>query len=64
METDGEDDRWLDPYVGFVYLTDTVVVSADDQRAKLRTCGVDPNLFGETVDASFFIGLAILGKIP
>jgi len=57
--TDAEKERWVDPHVGFDYLTDTVVVSADAQRAKLRICGIDPNLFGETVDASFFIGLAI-----
>lgn len=51
--------EWVDPYAGFAYRTDTVVVAADYQREKLSLCGIDPGVFGGAVDASFFIGLAI-----
>jgi hypothetical protein len=52
-------EHWVDPYQGFEYTTDTIVVEADYQREKLSICGLDPDVFGDTVDASFFIGLAI-----
>jgi hypothetical protein len=51
--------EWVDPYSGFEYQTDTVVVTASGQREKLSICGLDPDSFGAAVDASFFIGLAI-----
>jgi len=51
--------EWVDPYAGFEYQSDTVVVSAEYQREKLSICGIDPDVFGNAVDASFFIGLAI-----
>lgn len=55
--------EWVDPYTGFEYQTDTVVVPAAYQREKLSICGVDPDVFGTAVDASFFIGLAIRAGI-
>jgi hypothetical protein len=51
--------RWVDPQEGFEYLPDRASVSAAGQQEKLQACGIDPGLFGDTVDASFFIGLAI-----
>ena len=56
----GETDRaWVDPYEGFEYDTDTVTVSSTYQREKLGICGIPPEVFGDRVDASFFIGIAI-----
>lgn len=51
--------QWLDPYAGFEYEEGEVLVSAEYQEEKLELCGIDPALFHGTVDASFFIGLAI-----
>lgn len=51
--------QWVDPHAGFEYDEDTVAVPRDYQREKLSLCGIDPDVFGETVDASFYIGLAI-----
>ncbi len=51
--------RWVDPYEGFEYREDTITVSRESQAGKLSLCGIDPALFGDSVDASFFIGLAI-----
>ena len=54
-----QDDRWIDPYDGFQYQQDTVSVDASYQSEKLRACGLDPALFADAVDPSFYIGLAI-----
>ena len=51
--------EWVDPYAGFEYQPDSVVVPAGYQQEKLRICGIDPDVFGQAVDASFYIGLAI-----
>ena len=50
---------WVDPYAGFNYLPDEVVVARSHQAEKLRACGLDPAVFGAQVDPSFYIGLAI-----
>ncbi len=59
----GAESEWLDPYAGFEYQTDSIVVPAGAQREKLDICGIDPDVFGNVVDASFFIGLAIRAGI-
>ncbi|MGE0621341.1 MAG: hypothetical protein AB7I04_11955 [Pseudomonadales bacterium] len=51
--------QWVDPYQGFEYREDTIAVTPAAQTEKLTLCGIDPSIFGDTVDASFFIGLAI-----
>lgn len=51
--------EWIDPHAGFEYDESTVVVSSEYQAEKLELCGIDPALFDGTVDASFYIGLAI-----
>ncbi len=51
--------EWVEPHAGFQYQTDSVLVPASYQQEKLEICGIDPGVFGETVDASFYIGLAI-----
>lgn len=54
-----EEVDWTEPVQGFEYREDTVQISRDCQAEKLGLCGIDPACFGDTVDASFFIGLAI-----
>ncbi len=49
----------VDPHPGFQYRESTVVVAPSDQAEKLGLCGIDPAIYAGTVDASFFIGLAI-----
>jgi hypothetical protein len=50
---------WIDPYAGFEYESDTVRIEAGYQSEKLRACGLEAELFGQSVDPSFYIGLAI-----
>jgi hypothetical protein len=54
-----DDARWVDPHAGFEYQKDVVLVESDYQRERIRTCGIDPDIFAGTVDPSFYIGLAI-----
>ena len=58
-----EADRWAEPVAGFEYQADTVVVSTAYQQEKLGTCGIDPDVFGDAVAASFYSGLAIRAGI-
>ena len=51
--------QWVDPHEGFEYLTDIVSISAAHQAEKLEACGLDPAVYADTVDPSFFIGEAI-----
>ncbi len=51
--------QWFDPHEGFEYNESEVLVTGEYQAEKLELCGIDPDLFKGTVDASFFIGLAI-----
>jgi len=50
---------WIEPAQGYKYVEDEVVVSAQYQAEKLTACGIDSSIFGDFVDPSFFIGLAI-----
>ncbi len=49
----------IDPYEGFEYTPDTVVISRAYQQERLGLCGIDADRCADTVDPSFFIGLAI-----
>jgi acyl dehydratase len=51
--------EWIDPYAGFVYQEDDICIEAAYQEEKLQSCGIDPQVFGDQADPSFFIGLAI-----
>ena len=55
-ETDIE---WIEPYEGFVYNEQTVVVESTEQTRALKVCGIDPAIFGGKADPSAFIGIAI-----
>lgn len=51
--------QWVDPYAGFEYTPEQISVTREHQHEKLAACGIDAKVFGEDVDPSFFIGLAI-----
>jgi hypothetical protein len=51
--------HWIEPYAGFRFESDDVVVNRDHQQEKLGAIGVDPGLYGDCVDPSFYIGLGI-----
>lgn len=51
--------HWVDPYAGFEYRTDQVIVSRAQQRQRLAACGLDAAVFGDHAVPSFFIALAI-----
>ena len=53
------DIEWIDPYEGFRYRPQTTMVTRAEQERALRVCGIDPAVFGDAADPSFFIGLAI-----
>jgi hydroxyacyl-ACP dehydratase HTD2-like protein with hotdog domain len=59
MWEQSKDITWVDPIEGFEYRPQTIVVEAVAQRRALEVCGIEPALFGDAVDPSFFIGLAI-----
>lgn len=54
-----DDIEWIDPYEGFVYRDETMMVDAEEQARALTACGIDPSLFGDKADPSFFIAEAI-----
>ena len=51
--------EWIDPYEGFAYREDTIQMDAAEQRRSLSACGLDPDVFGDVADPSFFILEAI-----
>lgn len=50
---------WRDPFEGLEFEPATVHVGREYQAEKLSCCGIDPAVFGEDVDPSFFILLGI-----
>jgi hypothetical protein len=49
----------IEPVAGFELAADTIVVGTAHQQEKLALIGIAPDVFGDCVDPSFFIGLAI-----
>ena len=54
-----EDATWIEPYKGLKYQDRAMTVEAAEQQRLLRVCGIDPALFGHTMDPAGFISLAI-----
>jgi hypothetical protein len=54
---------WIDPEAGFELTPLPLSVPAAFQDEKLRAAGIDPAVFGDTVDPSFFIGIGIRAGI-
>jgi acyl dehydratase len=55
--------EWIEPRAGFEFTLQTLSVPADFQAEKLRAAGIEPAVFGDTVDPSFFIGIGIRAGI-
>ena len=53
------DIEWIAPYKGFEYRPQTTMVPRAEQERALTVCGIDPADFGDVIDPSFFIGIAI-----
>ncbi len=51
--------NWVEPEQGFQYLTDTVVLTREEQARRLQACSLAPEVFGDVADPSNFIGMAI-----
>ena len=57
--TQQTDDQWIEPFEGLRYAERVLSVEAFDQARLVRLCGLDPAVFGNTVDPAAFITLAI-----
>jgi acyl dehydratase len=55
--------EWIEPEAGFEFTPLTLSVPGEFQVEKLRAAGIDPAVFGDTVDPSFFIGVGIRAGI-
>lgn len=55
--------EWFDPVEGFTFKPAVISVSPEWQAEKLTLCGLPPEVFGDTVDPSFFIALGIRAGI-
>jgi acyl dehydratase len=55
--------EWIEPRAGFEFTLQTLSVPADFQAEKLRAAGIEPAVFGDIVDPSFFIGIGIRAGI-
>jgi hypothetical protein len=55
--------EWIEPEAGFELTPLTLSVPGDFQDEKLRAAGIEPAVFGDTVDPSFFIGVGIRAGI-
>ena len=55
--------EWIDPYAGFEFSGTGVTVSREYQEEKLAVIGLDPGVFGDCVDPSFYIGIGIRAGI-
>ena len=53
------EENWIEPYKGLKYADRAMTVEREEQQRLLRVCGIDPSLFGNTMDPAAFISLAI-----
>ena len=54
---------WLEPHVGFEFKGTGGHLSRDYQAEKLGLLGLNPNIYGDYVDPSFYIGMGIQAGI-
>ncbi len=57
--TETSDQPWMEPYRGFEYQPRHVTVTAEEQRRLVALCAIDPDVFGDDIDPTGFISLAI-----
>lgn len=51
--------QWMEPYKGYRFQARQMTVEAAEQARLIELCGIDPSIFGECMDPSGFISLAI-----
>lgn len=51
--------EWREPETGYEFTPDEISIATDFQVEKLTACGIDPAVFGDSVDPSFFIAAGI-----
>lgn len=59
----GAEPDWVVPEEGFAITPAPLIVSHAHQEEKMQACGIDPGVFSNSVDPSFFIGLGIQAGI-
>jgi acyl dehydratase len=63
FHVDASEVEWIEPEAGFELTPLTLSVPRDFQVEKLQAAGIEPAVFGDTVDPSFFIGVGIRAGI-
>ncbi len=63
FHVDSGEVEWIEPEAGFELTPNTLSVRRDYQAEKLHAAGLEPSVFGDTVDPSFFIGIGIQAGI-
>lgn len=51
--------QWIEPYKGYKFKARQMTVEAVEQDRLIELCGIDPAIFGDSIDPSAFISLAI-----
>lgn len=51
--------EWIEPYAGLTYADRAMTVESAVEHRALSTCGIDPAVYGATVDPTTFISRAI-----
>lgn len=54
-----EEVQWIEPYKGYRFQPRTMTVEREEQTRLVALCGIDPAIFGDCIDPSGFISLAI-----
>jgi len=63
LEGEARVSDWIEPYAGFEFIGSGVHVSRSYQVEKLELLGLDPDVYGDHVDPSFYIGMGIRAGI-
>lgn len=51
--------QWIEPYKGYTFKSRQMTVEAAEQARLVGLCGIDPSVFGDSMDPAGFISLAI-----
>jgi len=54
-----EEVQWIEPYKGYRFQPRQLTVDREEQTRLVSLCGIDPSIFGDCIDPSGFISLAI-----
>ncbi len=57
--TDAPPGGWIEPYAGMAFRDRATSIDATAEHKALRQCGIDPALYGDTIDPATFVSHAI-----